>query len=88
MNTVDPKDHRGKIIKVGDTVAYNFSGEIAIGKVIRIVRGVPNKWGRAYKELIEIRMDAPKSGHISKVRSSKNVMVIDESGTELWMLYK
>lgn len=33
------KDNRGTEIEVGQTVAYNFSGELAIGVVEKIVKG-------------------------------------------------
>lgn len=74
-------DHRGTDIEAGKRVAYNFSGEIAMGEVVS-ARGAYRKdsnqsWTRAE---IKVRVIAPKrhQGHISTVRDAKNVLVLFE----------
>lgn len=69
------RDHRGAEVMVGDRVAYNWSGDIAMGIVARITASgtifIDREW-------------PPPSGkvNLSKVLRSTSVMVINESCPE------
>lgn len=74
-------DHRGTPIVIGAKVAFNYSGEIGVGRVKAI------KQGYRYNQTVytfEIERDFPK-GHygsqnpISKVRNQHNLLVLFEN---------
>lgn len=80
-------DNRGTPLKVGDRVAYNISGEVAVGKILRLVQGKYEAsgygWMRCVKKpLIEVQLEhraaGQPAGHISKVRHETNVIVLKE----------
>jgi hypothetical protein len=65
-------------IALGDTVVYNLSGNLAIGKIVRIENKVVTRWGRArllwriYIEYVSSSMGFP-SGHISIITNTEGV---------------
>ena len=72
------KDNRGTEIEIGQTVVYNFSGEIAIGKLEKITER--KRYGYTYNEF-HIRRQSPKGSwtkDVSKVTRPENLMVIFE----------
>lgn len=75
-------DNRGTTIQPGCKVAYNLSGEIAIGIVesATAAEKKPNGWGYIRRASIKVKILFPEvsAGEISNVRSPKNVMVIFE----------
>jgi hypothetical protein len=62
-------DNRGREVKPLLKVAYNFSGQIATGEVIRINRNT-----------IYVRCEQPKhwAGRTSRVTSPRNLLVLEE----------
>jgi hypothetical protein len=74
------KDNRGTLLEVDQKVAYNYSGEIAVGKITRI-RTVekqywngPRKFPRIYIEQLKPQLRDKES----IVTSDKNVLVLME----------
>lgn len=77
---IQRKDLRGTPIEVGSRVAYNYSGDVATGVVIKITGSE-----------IQIQRDPEYYGTnpISKVKRSSSVLVIHEQGsTEIARLNK
>lgn len=79
-------DNRGTLIEVGSKVAYNYSGQVAYGKVLE---ARPTTWigkGDGIGAKIKIEMDCrvndggviKKPGKISIIGSPKNVLVLFE----------
>jgi hypothetical protein len=71
------EDHRGTKIEIGQTVAYNWSGEIAIGKIVAIKECKKPNWRGEKQYIFHVQGIVPHTD-VSKVRSSKNLMVINE----------
>jgi hypothetical protein len=74
-------DNRGTELEIGQTVVFNFSGEMGIGTIIKLDTR-PSRRYDSMSETITIERTFPSgwsSNKISKVKSSKNVMVIFES---------
>lgn len=76
-------DRRGTEIKVGEVVAYNLSGEVAIGEVVSVKDGERNKWGTyiySKRPIIKVKPDEPwtrlSSDGVSKVRNPYNLVVL------------
>ncbi len=81
MQTIEPLvDNRGTTLLVGQVVAYNHSGEIAMGEIIAATPAIKDGWQYVKRALIKVKTIFPMSnrGGISKVRCPKNVMVIKE----------
>lgn len=80
-------DNRNTELEVGQTVAYNLSGQIAKGRIIGLKLGgnyyqKPNHWNPDGHPTVEIELlhDAAgkQAGWVSKVQNEKNVLVIVE----------
>ena len=71
------RDNRGTPITSGQTVAYNLSGEVALGDIIAVGESY-RSWG--IEPLIKVRLahsaGGHPAGHVSKVRNAKNVLVL------------
>ena len=85
MNT--PRDFRGQELSVDTYVAYNLSGEIAIGKIVSwrevpYPQNYPSYLRNESRFEFKIALDAghhiPKKGHVSTVRSQWNLMALKE----------
>lgn len=75
------QDNRGTEIEVGQKVAYNYQGQIALGKITDIRFGRPKKlsWGDEYVPCaFHIQMIAPQKDRESVVRDRRNLLVIFE----------
>lgn len=74
------QDQRGTILAVGQEVAYNMSGTVAKG---RIVRAEPGK-GLYGKANIHVRLEhaacGKAIGHVSKITRPENVLVMLVNG--------
>lgn len=76
-------DFRGNEIKPGVRVAYNFSGAVVLGTVVKAEIKKRNQriWGESYEYNFHIRLDFPaggkKVGHISKVKNKSSIIVLD-----------
>ena len=73
-------DHRGNLIEPGLTVAYNLSGQIAMGVVESAKPAEKDGWRYIRRASIKVKATHPAvmAGKISNVRDPKNVMVIYE----------
>ena len=77
-------DHRGTVVEPGKRVAFNFSGELAVGIVLFArpgQRADPSRGHlRSVRAEIQVEIEAPArvKGHISFVRDAKNVLVLFE----------
>lgn len=78
-------DNRGARLAVGQQVAYNFSGELAVGTILSITHKGKDHWGRWLGVEIKIERRWPErenygksKSRISTVRSPASVMVIFE----------
>jgi hypothetical protein len=72
-------DNRGTELLIGRKVAYNLSGEIAIGTLINITP--TERYGRK-GYIYHVRCETGYlKGNVSKVTSHKNLMVIYEQPT-------
>lgn len=70
-------DNRGIEPKVGDTVAYNFSGEINVGKIVEINKKIVTNWQGKQVETAKFKIEyAPNKYSI--VTRVKNLLVIFE----------
>ena len=89
------KDARGTELRVGQKVAYNFSGTVAHGEITELRepeyatrQGAYSTWQqRTRRALIKVKLSHPAQGKepgwISKIQDEKNVLVIkagDEAG--------
>ena len=64
-------DNAGRTPKVGDYVAYNYSGQLATGFIKSVGRG---RWNPTYT----IHQVLPKEGHVSHIRGgAKCLLVLD-----------
>jgi hypothetical protein len=71
-----PIDHAGHEIEVGDTVAYNWSGDIAMGIVTS--RGSSGRGPFVIQQLIPGKQTNP-----SRVSSPRSILVLQKAdGTE------
>jgi hypothetical protein len=72
-------DNRNTEIAVGQEVAYNMSGEVVKGVIHSISPG-----GFRVKPTIKITLSHPavgkSAGHLSTVRSSRNLLVLQVNG--------
>lgn len=66
-------DVRGSVIDVGVKVAYNISGDVALGEVERL-----DSSGRIFVRLAHRAAGQPP-GHISRVRHATSVLVLKET---------
>lgn len=68
------RDNRGTALEPGQRVAYNFSGNIAMGTIKRITPS----------GVIHIDREWPvnHNGAVSQVKDSRGVMVVHEEGYE------
>jgi hypothetical protein len=68
-------DNRGEPVVPGHTVAYNLSGEVAVGEVVEVPADT-----RPYKRRIRIRLAhraaGHPEGHVSRVNNEKSVLVL------------
>lgn len=78
--TEEPRDNRGTLITVDCRVAYNYSGQIAIGKVQSVRPAVITGLCAGKRASIKVIMEHPKrtTKQVSEVKDPKNVMVIFE----------
>ena len=67
------KDHRGTDIEVGQRVAYNWQGQVAVGIITDIQMG--NRYNRPYPR-IKIKQSFPGQEKESVVTSDKNLIVV------------
>lgn len=77
------RDTRNEQIELGSEVAYNLSGQVAKGVVIKLPKQVGmSRWGHYNGGPIHVELlhDAAgmKAGHVSKVRNPLNMLVIEE----------
>lgn len=70
-------DCNGETPEIGDFVAYNYSGDIATGWIIKI--GKKDRGGSIYT----IHQVAPEEGHISKVRGGSMCVLVLEKASAL-----
>jgi hypothetical protein len=61
-------DKRGSVIEVGSKVAYNISGDVAIGEVVKV--------GSPFHVVLSHNAAGMKSGHLSKVKRSAALIVL------------
>jgi len=76
---VDGSDNRGIIIEEGMRVAFNLSGELAMGRVQRISEGT--RYGKPHTNyFVELEHDAvgKSAGEVSKINNSRNLLAIRE----------
>lgn len=78
----DGCDNRGHFLVVGDTVAYNLSGEVAVGELVNITEGT--KYGKPHT-YYHVKLThghgyyaRQEPARISKINSSKNLLAIHE----------
>lgn len=62
-------DNTGQTPEVGDFVAYNYSGQIATGWVVRTGKG---RWGTIFY----IHQCKPEDGHMSTVRGGPKCLLV------------
>ena len=79
------EDHRGTILKVSQTVCYNYSGEVAMGRILDINPGTLDQYGYRKGCKIHIKMIHPPIVHKrntsqehSVVKNPKNLFVVFE----------
>jgi hypothetical protein len=70
-------DHRGTTICEGLRVAFNRSGDVLIGKIIKVKK---NEWtysesGKRWRLLYEMHIEA-EDGNISKVKNVNSFVII------------
>lgn len=75
-------DLRGTVIEVGRKIAYNFSGDVAIGAIVNVKRNewkiarpgtFPKNWWYLKFE-IEVQHE---NGKISKIKNPNSFVIID-----------
>lgn len=70
------RDHRGTLIEPGLRVAYNFSGDVAIGTIIELKR---NEWVEhrsgwwIHKFELHVKNE---NGHISKIKNWRSFVIV------------
>jgi hypothetical protein len=82
------KDRRGNEIREGSRVAYNLSGEVALGTITRIVSGTPrenhpyswNVWAK--KPVIYIKPDSEWS-RIASGRGESKLLIYEADGVPI-----
>lgn len=68
-----PQDSNGTEIKIGQTVAFNYSGAVILGKIDRIgSRKNPYK----YSNVVNIDIKHLNSNQISKIKNSNGICVL------------
>ena len=73
MGAFNPRaDNAGSEPKLGDYVAYNYSGQIATGFIRHVGKG---KWNPTFT----IHQVLPEEGHISRVRGGAKCMLVLDS---------
>lgn len=72
-------DNRDTEIHEGDTVAFNISGQVAVGEIVALTKA--SRYGRPITK-IEVRLDhkaaGHPAGHISTVTNPRNVIVLKD----------
>jgi hypothetical protein len=68
-------DNRDVELEVGQRVAFNLSGQIAKGEIVKIAPPRFNQKRSIHVSLIH-RAAGHNAGHISKVTNEKNVLVL------------
>jgi hypothetical protein len=77
------RDNRGALLEPGVTVAYNLSGEVAVGRLLDV--RLTGKTGFRGAPLAVFRVElahaaaGQAAGHVSKVKDHHNLLVIRES---------
>lgn len=76
-------DNRGERLTVGDDVAFNLSGQIAKGRIVKMPERFGfTQWGYYRGSPIHVRLlhDAVgmRAGHVSKITNPRNLLVIHE----------
>jgi hypothetical protein len=64
------KDNRGTVVKIGHRVAFNISGDVAVGDVVGISRG------GVISIMLLHQADGKNTGHISKVKKPQSLIVL------------
>lgn len=68
-------DNVGNEPKLGDFVAYNYSGQIATGWITKIGKG---KW----HPIFTVKQLHPQDGHVSKVKGGPKCVLVLEAKEE------
>ncbi len=77
-------DGRGTPLDVNRRVAFNYSGKIAVGRIISMKDGTPNQWGGylySDRPIIKIARETHLSAQakaLSTVRDPSSVLVLFE----------
>lgn len=69
-------DYHGTPIEVGSKVAYNYSGQVRMGRVTRIFQGSRHGWPATHFKVRPI--DAPPNLSDSTITNPYNLLVIPE----------
>lgn len=73
----EPTDNRSTPVQEGQRVAFNLSGQVALGEVLAVVPGT--RYGRPVHTIhVELLHEAAGmfTGHISKIRDPLNLLVL------------
>jgi hypothetical protein len=70
------RDHRGTLIEPGLRVAYNFSGDVALGTIIEVKKNnwkerSPGWWSHEFE--LHVRNE---NGHLSKIKNCRSFIII------------
>lgn len=78
------KDGRGTPLQINVKVAFNFSGQIAVGRIVDLEDGVLNKWG-TYDYKNRPKITIARETHLNQatkvnsvVRDPSSVLVLFE----------
>ncbi len=79
-------DNRGTEIAVGQEVAYNMSGEVCKGRIVKIIPKTKRTGAAWDRERVQIQVELiegrdgyhglERKGWVSKVNSPKNLLVL------------
>lgn len=73
------RDNRGTVLVEGQTVCYNYSGQIAMGVIQEIKQSLVRRgWPKAFQPRIKIKQTHPTAGIVSTVTDQRNLMVVKE----------
>lgn len=77
------QDCRGTELFINAKVAFNYSGEIAVGRIVEMKDGLKNSWGSydySHRPMIKVARETHfgKGNVVSKVRDPRNVLVLFE----------
>lgn len=74
------KDNRGTVLAAGQTVCYNYSGQIAMGVIESVKQFVnPRGWPTPFRPRIKVKQTHPQQGIVSTVTDHRNLMVVNEA---------